>query len=285
MSTFGLVHGGGLGAWCWELLLPELKARSHHAVTVDLPLENQSAGAAHFAEAVLAAFDEIDDLILVGHSLAGLIVPLVAEQRPVKRLIFIHALLPRPGQSAAAPIRGRAGHVQPRDVHREGTFLGGRGGGEPLSVSRLPAGSCSRGLFEASSGERDAGERGYPASGLARGAPLVHRLYRRPYGHSSLGAPRRSRAVGCRADRDPRRSLPLPLPPETARRGPRPVYLVSQVYCCPLKSREDFKNSPVVPNECRPVKIGPQWVSRWFEARLRSFRGHLQRYLRISRTR
>jgi pimeloyl-ACP methyl ester carboxylesterase len=113
MSTFGLVHGGGLGAWCWELLLPELKARSHHAVTVDLPLENQSAGAAHFAEAVLAAFDEIDDLILVGHSLAGLIVPLVAEQRPVKRLIFIHALLPRPGQSVAEQIRGEPDMFNP----------------------------------------------------------------------------------------------------------------------------------------------------------------------------
>jgi hypothetical protein len=25
MSIFGLVHGGGLGAWCWEPLLSELK--------------------------------------------------------------------------------------------------------------------------------------------------------------------------------------------------------------------------------------------------------------------
>ena len=113
MSTFGLVHGGGLGAWCWEPLLSELKERDHRAATVDLPLEDQSAGATHSAEAVLKAFDGIDDLILVGHSLAGLIIPLVAAQRPVKRLIFIHALLPRPGQSAADQFRAEPDMFNP----------------------------------------------------------------------------------------------------------------------------------------------------------------------------
>ena len=113
MSIFGLVHGGGLGTWCWELLLSELKERGHHAVTMDLPLEDQSAGATHFAEAVLEAFDGLDDLILVGHSLAGLIIPLVAAQRPVKRLIFIHALLPRPGQSAADQFRAEPDMFNP----------------------------------------------------------------------------------------------------------------------------------------------------------------------------
>jgi hypothetical protein len=48
---------------------------------VDLPLEDQSAGTLRFAEAVLEAFAGIDDLILVGHSFAGLITPLVAAQR------------------------------------------------------------------------------------------------------------------------------------------------------------------------------------------------------------
>ncbi|MBX6313503.1 MAG: alpha/beta hydrolase [Isosphaeraceae bacterium] len=101
MGTLGLVHGGGLGAWCWEMLLPELEKRGLHAATVDLPFEDQSAGAARFAEAVLDAFAGIEDLVLVGHSFAGLITPLVAARRPVQRLIFIHSLLPRPGLSVA----------------------------------------------------------------------------------------------------------------------------------------------------------------------------------------
>jgi pimeloyl-ACP methyl ester carboxylesterase len=99
MSTFGLVHGGGLGAWCWDRLLPELEARGHTAATVDLTPEDQSAGAARCAEVISQAFADHADLVLVGHSIAGLIIPLVAAQRPVQRLVFLHALLPRPGQS------------------------------------------------------------------------------------------------------------------------------------------------------------------------------------------
>ena len=99
MCTFGLVHGGGFGAWCWERLIPELEARGHAATAVDLTPEDQVAGAARCAEVVSRVFADIPDLVLVGHSIAGLIVPLVAMQRPIKRLVFLHALLPRPGQS------------------------------------------------------------------------------------------------------------------------------------------------------------------------------------------
>jgi pimeloyl-ACP methyl ester carboxylesterase len=99
MSTFGLVHGGGFGAWCWERHIPELEARGHRAAPVDLTLEDQEAGAVRCAAAAADAFASVDDLVLVGHSLAGLIIPLVAAERPVRRLVFLHALLPRPGQS------------------------------------------------------------------------------------------------------------------------------------------------------------------------------------------
>jgi pimeloyl-ACP methyl ester carboxylesterase len=101
MSTFGLVHGGGLGAWCWERLVPELEARGHQTATVDLPLDDPTAGAARFAELVWEAFAGIEDLILVGHSMSGLIIPVVASHRPVRRLIFLHAVLPQPGLSLA----------------------------------------------------------------------------------------------------------------------------------------------------------------------------------------
>jgi pimeloyl-ACP methyl ester carboxylesterase len=40
-----------------------------------------------------------DDVILVGHSLAGMIVPLVALQRPIHWLVFLAALLPQIGMS------------------------------------------------------------------------------------------------------------------------------------------------------------------------------------------
>ena len=96
MSIFGLVHGGGFGAWCWERLILELEARGHAAVTVDLSPQDQAAGAAACADLVSRAFATIDDLVLIGHSIAGLIIPLVAAQRRLKRLVFLHGLLPRP---------------------------------------------------------------------------------------------------------------------------------------------------------------------------------------------
>jgi pimeloyl-ACP methyl ester carboxylesterase len=105
MSTFGLVHGGGFGAWCWERVIPELEARGHGAATVDLALEDQTAGAARCAAVVSRTFAAVDDLVLVGHSLAGLIIPLVAAQRPVQRLVFLHALLPRPDQSVVDQLK------------------------------------------------------------------------------------------------------------------------------------------------------------------------------------
>jgi pimeloyl-ACP methyl ester carboxylesterase len=105
MSTFGLVHGGGFGAWCWERLIPELEARDHCAATIDLTTEDQEAGAAHCSAMVTDAFGAIDDLVLVGHSLAGLIIPLVATERPVRNLVFLHALIPLPGRSVVDQLR------------------------------------------------------------------------------------------------------------------------------------------------------------------------------------
>jgi pimeloyl-ACP methyl ester carboxylesterase len=58
-----------------------------------------AAGAVRCAEIVYQAFAGLPNLMLVGHSLAGLIIPLVANRCPVRRLVFLHALLPHPGQS------------------------------------------------------------------------------------------------------------------------------------------------------------------------------------------
>jgi pimeloyl-ACP methyl ester carboxylesterase len=122
MSTFGLVHGGGFGAWCWEQLLPELEARGFGAVTVDLTPEDQAAGAAHCAKVVSRAFGAADDLVLVGHSIAGLIIPLVAAQRPLKRLVFLHALLPQPGQSVVGQLRSEPDMFNPEMFTAQAPF-------------------------------------------------------------------------------------------------------------------------------------------------------------------
>ena len=102
MTTFCLVHGAWHGAWCWERLVPELEVRGGRVVTPDLPCEDVAAGISAYADVVDAALGDADDVVLVGHSLAGATIPLVAARRPVRALVFLCALIPTPGE----PITG-----------------------------------------------------------------------------------------------------------------------------------------------------------------------------------
>jgi len=99
MTTFALIHGGGGGGWCWELLVPELERRGHRAVAPDMPTEDPHAGAREYAQIVVDALDGAgDDVIVVGHSLGGMTVPVVASLRPVRRMVFLGAMVPAPGE-------------------------------------------------------------------------------------------------------------------------------------------------------------------------------------------
>jgi pimeloyl-ACP methyl ester carboxylesterase len=99
MSLFCLVHGAFQGAWCWDLLIPYLEAQGHKTVAMDLPIEDASASLSQFADVVLRSLPKMDDIILVGHSMAGTVIPLVAEVRQVRQLIFLTSLIPYPGIS------------------------------------------------------------------------------------------------------------------------------------------------------------------------------------------
>lgn len=99
-----LVHGSYHGAWCWDFLRPELERLGHRVVTVDLPISDPAYGAADYAAEVEGAIDSALGTasvpVVVGHSMAGLIIPIVASHRPVARLVFLAAFLPVPGRSA-----------------------------------------------------------------------------------------------------------------------------------------------------------------------------------------
>jgi pimeloyl-ACP methyl ester carboxylesterase len=104
MALFALIHGGGHGGWCWEQLVPELEARGHATVTPDLPFEDDTAGARAWADVVVQAIDGVapaDDVVVVGHSMGGLCVPVVASLRPVQRMVFLGALVPAVGRTHA----------------------------------------------------------------------------------------------------------------------------------------------------------------------------------------
>jgi Alpha/beta hydrolase family len=96
-----LVHGNYHGGWCWDLLRPELERLGHRVFTMDLPITDPTAGAAEYAAVVDAALPRDSVPMIVGHSMAGLTVPLVAVRRPVHSLVFLAAMLPVPGKSAS----------------------------------------------------------------------------------------------------------------------------------------------------------------------------------------
>jgi pimeloyl-ACP methyl ester carboxylesterase len=117
VTGFALVHGAWHGAWFLEPLADELRRRGHRAVAVELPGDDPDAGFSAYVETILEASADLGDrLAVVGHSLGGLTIPLVCARRPVSRLVFLCAAIPRPGISFVA------------QLERESIFSPGFGG-------------------------------------------------------------------------------------------------------------------------------------------------------------
>lgn len=99
MTTFALVHGAWHGAWSWDSVTPALEQCGHRVVTMDLPSEDPSAGFDDYATVVCDALRGEDDVVLVGHSMAGQTIPLVAARRPVRHLVYLCGIPPEIGRS------------------------------------------------------------------------------------------------------------------------------------------------------------------------------------------
>jgi pimeloyl-ACP methyl ester carboxylesterase len=114
MTTFALVHGGWHGAWCWESLTPLLERGGHRVVTMDLPCDDGSASFEDYADVVCDALRGCaDDVVLVGHSLGGNTIPVVAARRPVSHLVYLCAVLPRIGSSLMDQVGEDFGMLNP----------------------------------------------------------------------------------------------------------------------------------------------------------------------------
>ena len=98
MATFVLIHGAGDSAWYWHLVADELVARGHDVVASDLPIEDESAGLADYADAVVEAIGSRSELAVVAQSAGGFTAPLVCERVPVELLVLVAGLIPLPGE-------------------------------------------------------------------------------------------------------------------------------------------------------------------------------------------
>lgn len=102
MSAVVLLHGGMHWGRCWDAVRPHLEEAGRTVLTPDLPMDDDSAGAADWAVVVMdsidAAVDPDDrDVVVVAHSISGLCLPVIAERRAIRRMVFLSALLPVPG--------------------------------------------------------------------------------------------------------------------------------------------------------------------------------------------
>jgi pimeloyl-ACP methyl ester carboxylesterase len=99
VSTYVLIHGAGTDGWFWHRVTPELRALGHEVVAPDLPCSDDSAGLAEYADTVVEAIGGRSDLILVAQSMGGFTAPLVCQRVPVRLLVLLAAMVPKPGES------------------------------------------------------------------------------------------------------------------------------------------------------------------------------------------
>lgn len=99
MSTFVLIHGGGDVGWSWHLVAAQLRNHGHDVVAPDLPCDDDAAGLNEYADAVVEAIGDRENLIVVGHSYGGFTAPLIADRLPTDALVLVAGMIPSPGES------------------------------------------------------------------------------------------------------------------------------------------------------------------------------------------
>jgi len=108
MTTFVLVHGGGHGGWCWQPCAAALRARGHEVYTPTLTGfgEREHLPAPDFETFVtdvvnVVEFEDLHDIVLVGHSMGGVVIPRIAEAIPdhIASVVWLTAAVCNDGES------------------------------------------------------------------------------------------------------------------------------------------------------------------------------------------
>ncbi len=108
MSTYVLVHGAWHGGWCWDKVVPFLESAGHKVSALDLPSHGQDktppgeVTLQSYTDKVCQVIDEqAEPVILVGHSMGGLVLSQSGEQRPdkIKTLVYLTAFMINNGES------------------------------------------------------------------------------------------------------------------------------------------------------------------------------------------
>ena len=110
MSTFLLVHGAWHSGRCWDRVVPRLEAAGHRVLAPSLTgygdqahLLSPEVGLGTHIDDVVRLLEDEDDVVLVGHSYAGMVISGAANRVPerIARLVFLDAMVPEDGETAA----------------------------------------------------------------------------------------------------------------------------------------------------------------------------------------
>jgi pimeloyl-ACP methyl ester carboxylesterase len=133
MSTFVLVHGAWLGAWCWKHVRRALQAQGHEVFTPTLTgVADRSHLLAravnldtHIEDVVnLIRWEELSDVVLCGHSYGGCVISGVAERIPerIGALVYLDAFVLEDGENVLQNV-----HESQRELLLEGVRTVGDG--------------------------------------------------------------------------------------------------------------------------------------------------------------
>jgi pimeloyl-ACP methyl ester carboxylesterase len=109
-KTFVLVHGTWHGGWCWRRLADLLESKGHkvyapsltgvadrsHLLSRDVNLTTHANDVAN-----LVKWEDLKDIVLVGHSSAGFVITQAAERigEQVASIVYLDAFVPQVGDS------------------------------------------------------------------------------------------------------------------------------------------------------------------------------------------
>ena len=110
MATFVLVHGAWHGGWCWKRVSPLLRAAGHEVLTPTLTglgerehLMSKNIGLETHIQDLLNVleFEDLREVVLVGHSYAGMVIAGVADRaaQRIAHLVYLDAFVPEDGKS------------------------------------------------------------------------------------------------------------------------------------------------------------------------------------------
>ncbi|MFO1417111.1 MAG: alpha/beta fold hydrolase [Methylotetracoccus sp.] len=135
MKTFLLIHGGSHGAWCWEPLVAALEARGHAALAFDLPghgadrTPRRGIDRQTYVDAIVRYIRDKDlrRFLLVGHSLAGTVLPEVWSQEGdrIDGVVFLAALVLGAGEATIdlVPEERRSGYYDSAARRADRSFV------------------------------------------------------------------------------------------------------------------------------------------------------------------